>query len=224
MLWINSLKVANYIHNAWTGEWSMWMFARVCKYSVTELGLLEAWGLFFWRASANLGIPQIVSHQPSLSLVITTTLISPIFNFFALCNSLNLIGLDVKCQMRIFKGEGEGDAVIFGYEEVLGASGQQWLCRLLKRTWRGSSGRLGGASPPPPQRGNSSLQCPRQLFTTTIYWQAITTVGHWIWRYCQSRICCCFCKWINCLINRFITKDFENLQCKFYIVVCHGRV
>ena len=101
------------------------MFARVCKYSVTELGLLEARGLFFWRASANLGIPQIVSHQPSLSLVITTTPISPIFNFFALCNSLNLIGLDVKCQMRIFKGEGEGDAVILGYEEVLGASGQQ---------------------------------------------------------------------------------------------------
>ena len=100
------------------------MFARVCKYSVTELGLLEARGLFFWRASANLGIPQIVSHQPSLSLVITTTLISPIFNFFALCNSLNLIGLDGS-QMHIFKEEGEGDAVILGYEEVLGASGQQ---------------------------------------------------------------------------------------------------
>ena len=81
---------------------------RGVEYSVTELRLLEARGLFFWRARANLGIPQIVSHHPCLSLVITTTPISPIFNFFALCNSLNLIGLDVECQMRIFNEEGEG--------------------------------------------------------------------------------------------------------------------
>ena len=76
------------------------MFAG-CKYSVTELGLLEARGLFFWRASTNLGIPQIVSHHPSLSLVITAT---PIFTHFQLCNSLkggNLRDLDAS-QMRIF--------------------------------------------------------------------------------------------------------------------------
>ena len=40
-------------------------FACQRKFSVTKRGLLEARGLFFWRASANLGIPQIVSHHPA---------------------------------------------------------------------------------------------------------------------------------------------------------------
>ena len=85
-----STKVAQItlsIFFAWTAE----CFACQRKFSVTKRGLLEARGLFFWRASANLGIPQIVSHHPAFLFSSPQTHFRPfchleLLNFFTLCD------------------------------------------------------------------------------------------------------------------------------------------